>query len=782
MLQRTAFTLYILILYSAFTFAQDNHQNLSVEDCYKSYFKLQQENIYTQLNKTNVLTNEDLWFSSYIYYNKNATPYVSTTMVFYNVYNDKGQMVDQKVFHAKDGFVHGQLKIDDKYTAGTYYLKTTTNWMRNFNIDNSDIKTFVVNSESIDNANTTPKLSVFPEGGALVNDTENTIVVKLDGQTKNYKHLKGIVTNNLGHIVSNFSLNKHGLGKFNTFVNNNDYLSVIILDNDKEIAAKSLTNIKPEGLNLTVKSTADKYFITIRTNTETLRKLKGKVYTLYCHRDGNIKSVDIPFEDNKLKYTARIQKSDLPSGITILSLFNDAKKPILERLIFNNLNLKTATVNTIKPTRYKDSTTFSLHTSTPISKAANFSISVLPKFTKSYHVSDNILSKLLVTPYISASTKGYLNTIDNRSLYNLDLLLITQANSKESWGNILYKPQYERFPFDTGFLIKGKLNKIPFKKPEYIQLVSPNNAISIKSKLSKDNYFEFSKLYLNKNTTINFVIRDKKDNTVKTYPYYNLYPKPIIDSLNVKRATLDDNFKTAKALDNIETFIIDEDAIKLKEVELKSIKNKPKAKNRPIGLRAINLVEIPDKENNLQLVIDFIAQNGFDVSYYGGKVSIISRRNNSFNGRSRPQVFLDNINISESLDLISGLRVNELEEIFISRSPVSALGINGSGGAISMFTKSGQGANKRKGYYSSSDINFGFNAQNTFKSPLYQSTSSDYFEEYGVLGWYPNLNPNDEGKIEFTIPNSYKGEVNLYINGMDTNGNLFHEVKTITLE
>ena len=134
----------LLVLFTLGSYAQE----APLLNKYANYFEHKPETIYTQLNKSNVLANENLWFQSYIYFNQESTPYASTTNVYYNIYDAYGHLVDQKVFNAKDGTVTGHIAIDDKYTTGVYYLKTTTNWMRNFNVDNSDLKTFVVNAET----------------------------------------------------------------------------------------------------------------------------------------------------------------------------------------------------------------------------------------------------------------------------------------------------------------------------------------------------------------------------------------------------------------------------------------------------------------------------------------------------------------------------------------------------------------------------------------------------------------------------------------------------------
>ncbi len=768
----------LLVLFTLGFYAQE----APLLNKYANYFEHKQETIYTQLNKSNVLANENLWFQSYIYFNQESAPYASTTNVYYNVYDASGHLVDQKVFNAKDGTVTGHIAIDDKYATGVYYLKTTTNWMRNFNVDNSDLKTFVVNAETTASEQSTTgvdDLTITPEGGSLIANTYNTIGIRI-GNKLDFKKTRAVMKNSNGETVGFASINEHGLGKFGVTLAKNEDYTVSVLHDGKEISSQTIRGIKPNGVNLTLNNKADKVLLTFRTNPATLKTLVGKTYSLYFHRDGEINVAYIDFNENVLQYTIPLSRSDLMSGMNILTLLDEKHTPVLERMLFNPIDAKVGQLGTVAVKRHRDSTTLTIQTNVRAGADNNFSASILPADTKSANFEDNIVTKLLLSPYLTSALDGYgnhLGDLGKKAMYDLDLLLISEGPSKQSWNDIIYRPQGIVHPFDTGFQIKGKLNKTKYDKTNTLELISPINGLTIKSRLAKGNLFAFDNLYLNKDSAINFILRNSRNKTLKVHPYYNFFPKPIVDSLDVKVKSETLTIPEISQVQNLEHFIVDENTVELEEISLE-VKKVKKPRNKPTGFHDSDKVDIPESANQFQLVTDFIAQHGFDVSNSGGNVTILSRRARS-TSRISPLVFLDHAPINSNLQQITNMRLFQVEEIFISKTG-SGLGAGAAGGAISIFTKLDSGS-LRQSFYKTFEIAFGFDAQKAFEAPFYTSTDSENYNFYGVIDWKPTLKADKDGLISIKIPNNKK-EVRLSINGMDEDGNLYHLTKTVTLE
>jgi len=189
-------------------------------------------------------------------------------------------------------------------------------------------------------------------------------------------------------------------------------------------------------------------------------------------------------------------------------------------------------------------------------------------------------------------------------------------------------------------------------------------------------------------------------------------------------------------------------------------------------------VSYADSKNFNSLITQQIRNFGFDVINNGLNIKIVSRRAFTLKGALSPLVFLDNVNISDDLMLISNLYVADVEEMFVSTTS----NINASpAGVIHIFSKTG-GMNFTKTKYNNSNIDFGFSVSKKYYTPLYNKFENEDFKNYGVLNWIPNLSSEKTNELKFKIPNYYYDSVNLYIEGMSEDGSLFSKVETITIE
>lgn len=774
----------LVFSFSIATYSQNKNQPDLVE-LYERYYQIQPETIFTHLNKSNYIHGETLWFKSYVYFNKELKPYLSTTNIYVNIYDQLGKMVDQKLFKCADGFLSGQIKIDEKFDSGVYYIKTTTNWMRNFDLDNSDVKKFVVNSdiERISN-NQNFNFDIIPEGGTLIFNANNSIGIKMDLKKGiDFNSLKGVVTDNSKNVLTVFKLNSYGIGKFNAQLNKNNNYFVTIYENEREINSRKIENIKNSGVNLKLLHRPNNLNIIIETNEETLTQINGKTFQLYVHRDGQISSIPVAFKKGVKTYSFIIPKSELLKGINIFTLVDDNNNLLLERMVFNELNLNNDQIEILEIVKGKDSSIVKLKTNINTDVKNSFSISVIPETNKDFNYKENIKSNFLLLPYLKKHESGlnsYLDKMDKKSLYDLDLLLITQGNSRQSLDNIINKTQIARYNFDTGFQIKGKLNKTEYKTGNYIELISTDNAISAKSNLNKLNEFSFENIYLGKETEINFFLKNKKGKSLKITPYYNIYPKPYIDSINVKQFSRKSDKSEIKPITLNRNFIIPENVTELNEIELGLIKEKKITKNKPLGSISGNQITFSDKDLQTQLITDIIRNNGFDVYNNGTTVRIKSRRVLSFSGAFAPAVFIDNIDLGGNFNVLTDLMVSDVEEMYITKIS-SIYGSRGAGGVINIYTKKGA-SKKRMAMYKTYGVNFGFELQETYKSPNYISTSSPFFSKLGVINWFPNAETDVNGTLTFKVPNYYNEKMKVYINGMDQNGLLYSAIKTISLQ
>lgn len=792
MMKKNCSVLLIFIILSLFRiYSQEKNRNLDkVIENYNNYFKLEPETFYTQINKQKFFNGESLWFKSYIYNTKTLSPYFASKNIHISIYDSKGNLVENKIFYAENATTFGHFEINKKYKPGKYLIKTSSNWMKNFNENRSHLQEFEVlgNSESnsikVTNNSKRYDFQILPEGGHIINNTVNVFGFKIvNNQGKGCKISNGEVYEN-NNLITTFKNNRLGIGKFKCFLSDDKIYTVkAILENGETLSEKIES---PEKLGVAISAENifnDNYLIVqLKTNKSTLPNLIGKTYYIAIHRDGFFQKIDMNFEAEKLNYAVKFKKEIMIPGVNILTLFNENAEPISERILFNPNGIKTKSLpNTYSSKKQKDSTTITYTLKKGfIGSKGSLSISVLPKLNKSYRKNTSIKTAFLLNPYVKGKIEEpdfYFNDLNRKTLYNIDLLLITQGWSRYSWDNIFYKPQYPLHDFEIGFNIKGKINNHKYNSKDKIILISKSNGIQLESALFKDCSFEFKNLFIADSSDIQFSL--KKNRQTRPNTFFVLTPKKEQNLLSVNLKTDPEKLNSIK-VNKPNQDIIYENPVFLDTILLENSLKPKKPKNILLqGSFGSKYFSFDDNKRYSPgtFVTDVIKDNGFDVQNTGLNVTIKSRRIISTStGPPTPAIFIDN---QQQIDFrfLASLRINEIEEMTISNRG-NLIGAAGVGGVIQIFTKTNH-SNKQNSKFNLHISKNGFSKQKEYYSPNYDKSKNDTFEKYGAIHWIHLTNPDINGNLVFKIPNYILGDINLYIEGMAEDGSLISETKTI---
>lgn len=109
---------------------------ISVKNSVLSYFRtlisVPQEKVYLHLDRTSYFSGENLWFKAYLvsavsHREQDAySNYITVELI------DRNDSIRySKKIRRENGLFTGELKLDAKLPAGSYYLRAYTNWMRN---------------------------------------------------------------------------------------------------------------------------------------------------------------------------------------------------------------------------------------------------------------------------------------------------------------------------------------------------------------------------------------------------------------------------------------------------------------------------------------------------------------------------------------------------------------------------------------------------------------------------------------------------------------------------
>ncbi|GLB51468.1 hypothetical protein NBRC110019_05070 [Neptunitalea chrysea] len=782
---RLPFLVCLTLLYSVFTFSQTESINNTLLK-YKSYFTLEQETLYTQLNKSTYFNDEELWFKTYIYNTKQQQPYTATTNVIATIYNSVGEPILSKTFYAQNGSTHGNFLIDSTFSAGRYYLKTTTEFMKNFDNDRSSITAFNVDIPNLKKTTTTKEydFQLLPEGGHLLADAINSIGFKItDSSGHGVSIREGLVLDAKNKPICTFSSNTKGLGKFKiTLKSNENYTVKVTLDNST-VLTKKIENIKQQGMVLSVENIIeDRTTITLTSNKKTLRHLDNKKYTLLIHKEGKYKTINIKLTDKELSYLITLPKKDLFAGVNIFTILDDKGQPILERLLYNNKKNNSFKSDKYSTTKVGDSLEIDLFMASKDTSFIDMSISALPANTLSYNFNSNIITQFILSPYVKGTIENpeyYFKNQDRKTLYNLDLLLLTQGWCSYKWNTNNQDMNTPNYLFETGFTLKGNIKSPKYSPENKLILYSRKSKLLLEVPIDTLNNFKLTNVFIKDSSDLSFTVINKREKNRIPKITYSISPSMKTPYLLDKKALeistdVDTETIVLQTLPETKKIIL-KDAIELDEVIVTKTYEKPKPKHDPIG--AMFGKHIPFTEDDIPTtrITDIIRNNGFEVTNDGMNVTIISRR--ALGGP--PAVILDNIDLMDDFNNIATLYVNDVEEMFIIKvpSPIYRKG----GGTIYIYTKPGKSTVVNHNIFDRNKFftKNGYSEQKSYYSPKYNTQAYETFESFAPLSWIPTVKRKAQNIYSLKIP-YYYNDISLFIEGMDYNGNLIHEKLTIT--
>jgi hypothetical protein len=129
---------------------------------------------------------EDIAFKGYIRSKNNTLLAENTTNIQLVIYDSQRQIIQKQLLFASKGTFAGGIHLNDKFKAGKYYFHFFTNWMRNFIEDDSFLQTIEIidkketyNFDSDEPNWKTAEITLFPEGGSIINDMNNTVGIKI---------------------------------------------------------------------------------------------------------------------------------------------------------------------------------------------------------------------------------------------------------------------------------------------------------------------------------------------------------------------------------------------------------------------------------------------------------------------------------------------------------------------------------------------------------------------------------------------------------------------------
>lgn len=788
----------LLVLFSLVFFfgnSQNPNDDLLFE-AYKNYSKLPREIAYGHLNKSTLIKGESLGFSIYLFDKHTKKSSTQTKNVYCTIQNRSGKVLKEQMILAKNGVASGIIEIDSLFKSGNYVFKVYTNWMRNFEEQNfyvQHIKVINPDEDSFIEADDDELFDLdaqfLPEGGHLLLNAKNTVgVVIKDDYGFGVPHLKGKILDSTGEEVTNFETNIHGISRFEYTPQARTVYTVEL--SDEEQTEITLDIGEPKGINMSLFDTNDKIGLVFRTNANTLPDIADKTFKLTIGNGSQLNVTDIIFKDNS-EIKAFISHQDLSTGINIITLFDEDNKPVLERLYFNHKGINSVVTGVPSVEKLNDSLLISIPSASINAKQFNnLSVSVLPAETKSYNHHHNIFSYTFLQPYVKGrieNARYYFTNVDRKKKAELDNLLLTQGWSSYDWTTIFNNPPSNQYEFEDGISINANLNNT---KGDTFLIYPLQNSPSVTATVNDgESSFSARGFLPLENESLKIGMLDKQNRVHKPNLYVQFSPMEIpglehkFSSLNYKNNSafrydaslpiLDDSWNKIEALDTILLTA-----------------NKEKERIEKIKRLSHGTVDV-FTDGQRKTITDFasyISSKGFEVTKDPTDLSSLSivnpKRTTFIEGETvrSPIIYLNDQQVID-FSVLLDIDMTMMDYVIINKQGLGE-GNRGSNGAIKIYTNYMLRTNEYNVSRDSGQVlKFpqSFSVSKKFYVPTYSSYLNDFYQNYGVIDWFPKCKSSDDGFIKIKVLDTKNKHIKLFIEGIVNHGAYVSEEKIITI-
>jgi len=471
------------------TYAQSGAQNDLVKKLSDHQKKTLQEKIFLHLDRTFYVGGETMWMKIYVLDGYEHRSLDLSKVVYVDVLDRNKQPVIQTKISIEDGRGNGSVIIPASLDSDHYTVRAYTNWMKNFSADFYFHQTIsIVNVfQRLDEKNSAldSKLDIqfFPEGGNLVEGVKSKVAFRVVNSSGKGIPFTGIILNTKGDTVTTFSPLKFGIGHFTITPKLEETYQVRIKENSGNVTLVKLPPIQTSGYTMRVTDTLENK-IKIHIKKGDNNNIDYKIYLIGHTRQ----IVNAAFTQNLIQgeTTFLLNKKELGEGIVHLTVFDESKQPVCERLYFNRptstIPLGINSDKTVYEIRSKITLSASIKNNT---KAfADVSLSVFKNDSLQQIKPIDIQSYLWLTSELKGSIESpeyYFNNNPSVDIA-LDNLLLTHGWSRFSWTEVLESSakDFHFIPEYRGHIITGKVIEAGTSKPNQrvpVYLSTPDKRI-----------------------------------------------------------------------------------------------------------------------------------------------------------------------------------------------------------------------------------------------------------------------------------------------------------------
>ncbi len=507
MINRYELVLVIIFFMSSSVAFGQSQQLTELQNSYTKYAENNlPEKIYMHTDRSFYFCGDVLWFKAYLTNAENNQPLAVSKVVYVELVNISDQAVLQGKISMKDGFGNGSFYIPFSVPSGNYTLRAYTNWMKNSSPDyffRKNISVFNSSAKPVPASATSSVkyfVDLFPEGGNLVSGIESKIAFKVNDNTNKGMDCEGVVVDQLKDTVASFKSFQFGMGYFLLKPESGKHYTAIVNFKDGSSVKRDLPEAYRSGYVMRV---TDNEAANVKISVDAAGDYLSRNIFIVVQNDNQIEfTKSMTFENNRVSLV--INKADLKDGVSQITVFDENKQPLCERLYFKRPSKKLLITAKTDRSGYdtRSNVMVNVHTAADAnnSLAGNLSAAVYRIDNLNQPSQEDIFSYLWLSSNVRGSVEnpGYYFSADNSETNQaLDNLLLSQGWRKFDWKNINQNKtsSFNYVPELAGHIVTGRVTNETTREGipgVQVYLSVPGKRIQLKGCVSdKDGFVHF---------------------------------------------------------------------------------------------------------------------------------------------------------------------------------------------------------------------------------------------------------------------------------------------------
>jgi hypothetical protein len=438
-------------------------QDATLQKMFNNYIsKGPYEKVYVKTDKDFYMTGDLLWFTIYNVDGSTHHPASLSKVLYVELLerNTNKPVLQAKVAIDK-GKGNGSFQLPGSLPTGNYKLRAYTNWMKNGSAEFFSEKQIGIASgfRFHRDAITPPLMAItefFPEGGNLVAGLTSRVAFRVIDQNERGLDCTGVVVSNNGDTIANFKSHKFGIGHFSFTPAANTSYKVKIRTPDGTEKTVDLPTAQSQGFVMHVSETGGQVKVTVSTNIPS-----QQVYLVAQTRHVLKIAESSSFKNGFAEFV--IAKDKLGDGISQLTIFNQNRQPVCERLYFKQPEKKLTIEAAADKTAYaqRQKVNVSIIARDEQSQLASPALSLA--VYKIDALSTTHQTSLPAYLWLSADLKGKVESPDyyfsDNDAVAIDNLMMSHGWRRFNWNNVVKNeaPAFEFAPEQNGHIVSGRV-------------------------------------------------------------------------------------------------------------------------------------------------------------------------------------------------------------------------------------------------------------------------------------------------------------------------------------